>query len=52
MIMADNSCNGCTERVVGCHSKCEIYKKWLEKYHNQVKEQRKRDREYRDYFYK
>lgn len=27
-IKADNSCYGCTERTVGCHSICEKYINW------------------------
>lgn len=50
--MPSNSCMGCTERYVGCHSKCEKYQNWLKIYHEQIKVQKKKDREYRDYFYK
>lgn len=50
--MASNSCMGCEKRYVGCHSKCETYKEWLDTYHKQIKNQRKKQREYRDYFYK
>ena len=28
----DNSCYGCTDRKVGCHSKCEKYKAYKEKH--------------------
>ena len=52
LVMADNGCSGCTKRVVGCHSNCETYKKWLETYHKQVKNQKKKQREYREYFYR
>lgn len=28
-----NTCEGCTERVPGCHAKCEKYNKALYEYH-------------------
>ena len=50
--MASNSCMGCDKRYVGCHSKCETYKTWLKNYHEQIKKQKRKQNEYRDYFYK
>ena len=30
--MIKRTCKGCTERVVGCHSKCDVYKALKEHY--------------------
>lgn len=35
-----NSCKGCKKRKVGCHSKCEKYKRFREELDKEVNEQR------------
>lgn len=47
-----NSCFGCQDRVVGCHSKCEKYQKWLAEYQKDKANIKKREQRYYDYFYK
>lgn len=49
--MKDNGCYGCTERKVGCHSKCERYLKWKEEYDKKVKLKRAGENKYHDFFY-
>jgi hypothetical protein len=45
-----NSCLGCTERRVGCHSACERYKAYREDMDNLIAA-RKRGEEDDSYFY-
>ena len=47
-----NSCYGCLERKVNCHSKCEKYQEWLKDFRKDRENMRKRERKYYDYFYK
>ena len=47
-----NSCYGCEKRQLGCHSKCEKYKKWLKDFRKDKENIRKREQRYRDYFYR
>lgn len=49
--MKDNGCYGCTERKVGCHSKCERYLKWKEEYDKKAKLKRAGENKYHDFFY-
>jgi hypothetical protein len=43
-----NPCYKCTDRQVGCHSKCEKYKKW-KKESNKKRDAKFIDREYESY---
>lgn len=38
--MAKSQCYGCTERYVGCHSKCESYKEFKSKHDEEMRVQR------------
>ena len=49
--MKDNGCYGCTERKVGCHAKCEKYKKWKEEYDKREQLKKAGNNKYHDYFY-
>lgn len=44
-------CHGCTDRVVGCHSKCERYAREVEK-NERIKAAKNADVECRAYAYK
>lgn len=43
-------CHGCTDRVVGCHSKCEKYKNAKEKHDRLIADYAK-DKDVDKYFY-
>ena len=49
--MESNTCFGCTNRKVGCHSHCEKYKKWKEEYTRKQELKKSGERYYSDYFY-
>lgn len=50
--MTENSCIGCLERKVGCHSKCEKYKKWKEEYEKVKAQAKKNEKKIYDYYYR
>ena len=51
--MAKSQCYGCTERYVGCHSKCESYKEFKSKHDEEMRVQREaREKESRFYEFK
>ena len=46
--MKKNTCWGCQERKLHCHSTCEKYKKQRE-YNEKIREERKRECDFYDY---
>jgi len=47
----DSKCRNCDKRQVGCHAKCEDYKKWTKWHKEQTKLVARGNRKQRDYFY-
>lgn len=46
-----NNCLGCTNRTLGCHSTCEIYKKWKESVDNKNVARRKAIKKWNNAYY-
>lgn len=47
----DSKCRNCDKRYVGCHAKCEDYKKWTKWHKEQIELVARGNRKQRDYFY-